>query len=944
MEEEQKPTETLYLIDGHAQIFRAYYAIRGGLRSPAGEPTHAVFGFTGMLIKLLSELRPQYVVATMDMPGPTFRDELYDEYKGTREATPDDLISQIPRITQVLENFAIPVIGVEGLEADDVIATITQRVLDDPARKDVHIRIISKDKDLEQLLGDRVTMFDIHTDKTIDVASLREDKGITPDQVVDLLALMGDTVDNVPGVEGVGPKTAAKLIQDFGSIDGIFANIDKIKGKRRENLEKAQAHLPLSRTLVTLKRDAEFPFSLEQARVNPIELQKILPLFQELGFNRFQREVEQLAGGAEVTSAPKTGERETRGERVAVLEQQTTAILEKGEYETADGGDYSVITTPEQLESLAATLREQPIVSVDTETTSLERDAALCGLSFSWKPGHGVYVPIRSPNPGDHLDAATVLTALGPILADSNLHKCGHNLKFDAQVLLRNGVKLRGVVFDSMLASLLIDPEQPGHRLDTVALLHLNYKMIPLSDLIGEGDKETSIDTVPLAEVTNYASEDTDIVLRLYHQLLPKLEEMGMTALVRDIESPLAPIIAEIEFNGIVCDPEELKRQGEVIHERIDALRVEIWQLAGGEFHLESTHQLGDVLFNKLGFEPVKKTKSGRYGTDVTVLERLAANEDANDPPTAVPRLIIEYRQLTKLASTYLGQLRAAVNKDTGRIHATFHQLTTATGRLASHGPNLQNIPVRTEVGRQIRKAFRAPEACKLICADYSQIELRLLAHFSEDPNLIEVFEQGLDIHTSVASQVNGVPVEAVSREQRDQAKTINFGIIYGISAFGLSQRIKGMDMKTATALINDYKERFPGIDAFLNRCIQHVLEHGYVATITGRRRAIPEIHSPNRNRQNQGERLAFNTVVQGSAADLIKAAMVNVQNRIERDGLPLKLLLQIHDELVYETPESRADEHADIVRDEMEHAMELRVPLLTDVGIGDNWMSAKSD
>ena len=944
MESEHESAETLYLIDGHAQIFRAYYAIRGGLRSPAGEPTHAVFGFTGMLIKLLSELRPQYVVTAMDMPGPTFRDELFDEYKGTREATPDDLISQIPRITQVLECFAIPIVGVEGLEADDVIATITQRVLDDPSCKDLHIRIISKDKDLEQLLGDRVTMYDIHTDKTIDVASLQEDKGITPAQVIDLLALMGDKVDNVPGVEGVGPKTAAKLIQDFESIDGIFANIDKIKGKRRQNLEKAQDHLPLSRTLVTLKHDADFPFSLEQARVNPPEVQKILPLFQELGFNRFQREVEQLAGGAEATSAPKTGERETRGERAAVLEEQTTAILEKGEYETADSGDYSVITTPEQLESLASTLREQPIISVDTETTSLERDAALCGLSFSWNPGHGVYVPIRSPNPGDHLDAETVLTALGPILSDSNLPKCGHNLKFDAQVLLRNGVKLRGVVFDSMLASLLIDPEQPGHRLDTVALLHLNYKMIPLSDLIGEGDKETSIDTVPLDQVTSYASEDTDIVLRLYHHLLPKLEEMGMTALVKDIESPLAPVIAEIEFNGIVCDPEELKRQGEVIHERIDALRGEIWELAGGEFHLESTHQLGDVLFNKLGFEPVKKTKSGRYGTDVTVLERLTAKEDANDPPTAVPRLIIEYRQLTKLASTYLGQLRAAVNKDTGRIHATFHQLTTATGRLASHGPNLQNIPVRTEVGRQIRKAFRAPEGCKLVCADYSQIELRLLAHFSEDPNLIDVFERGLDIHTSVASQVYGVPVESVTREQRDQAKTINFGIIYGISAFGLSQRIKGMDMKTATALINDYKERFPGIDAFLNRCIQHVLEHGYVATITGRRRAIPEIHSPNRNRQSQGERLAFNTVVQGSAADLIKAAMVNVQNRIERDGLPLKLLLQIHDELVYETPDSLADDHAAVVRDEMEHAMDLRVPLLTDVGIGDNWMSAKSD
>ena len=572
----------------------------------------------------------------------------------------------------------------------------------------------------------------------------------------------------------------------------------------------------------------------------------------------------------------------------------------------------------------------------------MARDAELCGLSFAWKPTHGVYVPTRSPNPSQHLNAETVLAALKPILADENLPKCGHNLKFDAQILLRHGVKLRGVVFDTMLASLLIDPKQPGHRLDTLALLHLNYKMIPIADLIGEGEGQTSVDKIPVEQVTTYAAEDTDIVLRLYHHLLPKAEQMGITALVRDIESPLAPIIAEMEFNGIVCDPEELRRQGDVINKRIKELRQQIWEISGSEFHLESTYQLGDVLFNKLGFEPVKKTKSGRWGTDVTVLERLAAKEDLNDPRTSVPRLVIEYRQLTKLASTYLGQLRNAVSEETGRIHATFHQLTTATGRLASHGPNLQNIPVRTEVGRQLRKAFKAAESHKLICADYSQIELRLLAHFSEDPGLVEVFERGLDIHASVASQVFDTPIEAVTREQRDRAKTINFGIIYGVSPYGLSRRIKGMDLQTAADLINDYKRRFPGIEAFLQRCVQDALEHGYVHTLTGRRRAIPEIHSPNRNRQSQGERLAINTVVQGSAADLIKAAMVNVQRRIDRDSLPMKLLLQIHDELVYETPKESAEAHAAVVCEEMETAMMLRVPLRTEAGIGDDWMSAK--
>ena len=398
MEAEHEPIETLYLIDGHAQIFRAYYAIRGGLRSSVtGEPTHAVFGFTGMLIKLLSQFRPHYVVAAMDMPGKTFRDDLYDEYKGTRETTPDDLISQIPRIQEVTELFGIPIIGVPGLEADDVIATITQRIHDDPSCGDLRIRIVSKDKDLEQLLGDRVTMFDIHTDKTIDVESLQKDKGITPAQVVDMLALMGDKVDNVPGVEGIGPKTAAKLMQDFGSIDGIFENISKIKGKRRENLENASAHLPLSRTLVTLKRDADFPFSLEQARVDSIDRQKLFLLFEQLGFNRFRREVEQLTAGAVVTVSPKAPTPTTRKERAAVLEEQTTAILEKGDYATASTGDYTAITTPAQLDELAETLRHQPIVSVDTETTSLGRDAALCGLSFSWQLGHGVYVPVRSP-------------------------------------------------------------------------------------------------------------------------------------------------------------------------------------------------------------------------------------------------------------------------------------------------------------------------------------------------------------------------------------------------------------------------------------------------------------------------------------------------------------------------------------------------------------------
>ncbi|HLK60490.1 MAG TPA: DNA polymerase I [Chthonomonadaceae bacterium] len=995
--------ETLYLIDGYAQIFRAYYAIRGGMNSPVtSEPTHAVFGFTGMLLKLFAQFQPHYVVVAVDAPGPTFRDALYQlyaqvgqpgvelsplallpplevgepsdlgteapalagallageepeeislpmeegaptryaHYKGTRRATPDDLTSQVDRIFEVIEGFGIPILGLSGIEADDVIATITQRVLDNPAYRDVNIRIVSKDKDLEQLIGDRVSLFDIHTDTVIDAAALQANKGITPAQVVDVLALMGDNVDNVPGVEGIGPKTAAQLVQQFGSLESLMQRLDEVKGKRRENLERAQGYLPISKALVTLKRDAELPFSLERARVGPIHLQKLIPLFRELGFNRFQEEARQLAaaeGTPAETAPPPSAATSTPVEEGGAAREADTETP----YETATAGDYEAITTRGQLEALVAELRSQPLVSVDTETTGLGRDAKLCGLSFSWRPGHGVYVPVLSPTPEAHLDTATVLSALKPLLEDPDLPKCGHNLKFDAQVLLREGVHLRGVAFDTMLASILLDPAQSGHKLDNLALLYLHYCMIPISDLIGGNAEQVSMDQVPLPEVTVYAAEDTDIALRLAHALQPEMEARGLASLLRDIEAPLTTVLAEMEANGILCDPEELKRQGEALKQRVDELRGEVQAAAGCTFQIESTQQLAEVLFDRLGYASPKKTKTGR-STDITVLEKLAAQEDRNDPRTAVPRLVIEYRQLTKLISTYLGNLIASIQPEDGRIHSTFHQLVTATGRLASHNPNLQNIPVRTDIGRQIRKAFYAPRGSLLICADYSQVELRLLAHLSQDPALLEAFEQGLDIHTAVASQVFGVAPEQVTKEQRARAKTINFGIIYGITAFGLSRRIEGMDVATAMELIAQYRQRFPGIERFLQQCVRQALEQGYVCTLTGRFRAIPEIHSPNRNERNLGERLAINSVVQGSAADLIKAAMVNVQRRIDRDHLPLKMLLQIHDELILETPADRAEEYAALVCAEMERAMTLTVPLRAEAGIGPDWLSAR--
>ena len=959
MQNEQK--DIVYIIDTHAEIFRAYYAIRSGLTSSiTGEATHAVFGFAGTLIRILTQLQAKYVVAAIDTPGDTFRNELYSEYKANRSPAPDDLVTQIHRIMELLEAFGILTLGRPELEADDIIASVTQRILDDPEAGNIDISIISRDKDLEQLLiDDRVTMLDLHNDKIIDERSLLETKGIKPSQVVDTLALMGDTSDNVPGVEKIGLKTAAQLIQQYGSIEGIFENIDEIKGKRRENLEKARSQLALSRELVTLRRDAPLDFSIEKARVKPLDLQKILPLFQELELKRYEQVVRELAGGDPTFAAPTPT---TRKERVAELAQKTDAILDKGDYDTAETGDYSAIVTLDQLKDLVNTLATQEIISFDTETDGLEREAMLCGLSFSWKPKQGVYVPVRSPQSKDHLDTDTVLSALKPILENPTLPKCGHNLKFDAGILIRNGVKLQGAAFDTLLASQLVDARTPSHNLDTLALLHLQHKMISFEELttgpddatptdeamdLGElfeveAEQRKTIDEVPLEQATIYAAEDADIALRLYHFLTPKLDEMGITALARDIESPLAPILAEMEYNGIVCDKEELKRQSIVISELVDARQKEIHEIVGYPCNIDSPRQLAQVLFDELGFKPVKRTRGGKVSTDVTVLEALSLREDINDPKTSVPRLIIEYRQFRKLQSTYLAQLQNAVDSKTQRIHTHLYQLTTATGRLKSDHPNLQNIPVRTEIGRQLRRAFRAPEGHKLICADYSQIELRILAHFSEDESLIETFTQDLDIHTAVASQVFEVPTDSVTRELRDKAKTINFGIIYGVSPTGLSRRIKGMRVKEAAALIDDYKTRFPGIDRFLQQCVQEASDHGYVRTLTGRRRAIPEIYATNRSRRSLGERLAINTVVQGSAADLMKAAMVHVQHRIDKDRLPMKMLLQIHDELVLETPEALAAEHAAIVCEEMEKAMSLRVPLRTEAGIGDNWMIAK--
>ncbi len=950
---------SLYIIDGHAQIFRAYHAIRSGLTSPVtGEPTNATFGFVGMLLKLLREHDPDYLAIVIDVAGDTetFRSQLDPEYKATRDAPPEDLHPQVRRIVEIAQIMGIPVLGVAGVEADDVIASLCERFHD---QQDLHIRLVSKDKDLQQLLNDHVEMFDVHTDQAIGADRLKDDKGITPDQVVDMLALMGDNVDNIPGVPGIGPKTAAKLIGKYGSIDHLLAHIDELPPKQREKIDAARERLALNRELVQLKRDVPVAFDLSDAEAAPPDVEALAPVFKQLGFARHLQELESLTG----RRAPAQGEAasaEAAPSDSLFADAADSPPTLASHLDHADPADFLAVTSRAQLDALLDHLRalgDHPL-SVDTETTSVTpMRAELCGISLAWPPQErgsssgacgiatvrGVYIPVRSPDPAAHLDAATVLAALRPVLEDASIRKVGQNIKYDMIVLRRAGIELRGVAFDTMIASFLLDAARSSHKLDNLALAFCEYEMIPLTQLIGVGRSQIRFDEVPLEQATTYAAEDADIVLRLMGKFEPQLRMMGLRKLLDELEMPLAPVLAELEYNGIEVDAAELDRQREQMSERIDALRGEIIDTAGVDFSPDSPRQLADVLFNQLGCKSYKKLKTGP-STDSEVLQRVA--DEQSGPGAKVAEMILEYRQLTKLVGTYLVALKEAIHPETGRVHASFNQTGAATGRLSSSDPNLQNIPIRTDIGRRIRKAFVAPDGHVLLSADYSQIELRLLAHLSQDRRLIEAFEQDMDIHRAVAAEVFGVGLDEVTGDQRVAAKMVNFGIVYGITPYGLARRLtpgaSGDDVERARRIIDDYKARYPKIDQFLARCVGQAEAKGYVETIMKRRRPIPQINSNRGNVQQLGRRMAINSVVQGSAADLIKQAMVNLHAEIVRQGLPMKMLLQIHDELVVEAPEAEVAAMAKVMRDQMQGAMSLSVPLKVELSHGRNWMEAK--
>jgi DNA polymerase-1 len=934
---------TLYLIDGHAQFFRAYHAIRAGMTSPVTkEPTNLTYGFVGILLKLLKDYRPDYLVVAIDVAGDreSFRSEMYPQYKANRVETPDDFHPQVDRCLEILRTMDVPVIGAEGVEADDVIASVVRRL--EAEHSDLRIRIVSRDKDLAQLISERTELLDIYKDETVTPETLFGVEGLQPGQVRDVLALMGDPTDNVPGVPGIGPKTAAQLVIRYGSVDELLKHLDEIKGKRRENLEASRETIDLAQRLVTLKEDVDVPLELESSRCDPASLpvEPVLTIFRELGFNRHQSELQDLAGRDAATppaAAPATPD----------FGAETLFPMEAARAPEPKRGDYRAVTTLEALDAVIEEARNAGAVAVDTETNSLSpMSAHLCGVSLSTTPGSAVYIPTRSPEPESHLDTETVLERLRPLLEDPSVDKIGQNLKFDLNVLRRHGVRLRGVAFDTMVASYLIDPARSSHRLDVLALAFLKYTCIPISDLLGTGRRQRTFDQVPLEQAVPYAAEDADVALRLRDALAPQLGAMGLDELFRTVEMPLVEVLAELEYNGIRVDPEELDRQRAKLADRIDELRRKISDAAPHPFNPDSPKQLAAVLFNRPDQEPpglgLKRLKRGKTGpsTDQEVLEKLAADPAIESP---VPALIVEHRQLTKLVNTYLVALKEVIDPDTGRVHASFNQTVAATGRLSSSDPNLQNIPIRTDVGREIRRAFIAEEGCALVTADYSQIELRLLAHLAEDDALRQAFREGLDIHTAVAADVFGVKRDEVTPSQRNAAKMVNFGIIYGITPYGLSRRLgPEVSVDDATTFIADYKRRFPGIEAFLARCVQMAREQGYVETILKRRRPIPQIESRNPMQRALGERMAINSVVQGSAADLIKLAMVDLHRALPQELPETHMLLQIHDELVFEAPSDQAEQVAAFARGRMEGAMTLEVPLVVETAWSTTWIDAK--
>jgi DNA polymerase-1 len=913
-------TKKLYIIDGHAHIYSAYYAPMRPLTGPSGEPTKAVFVFTNALLGLIDRAKPDMLVVAMDSKAPSFRVEMYPEYKAHRPPMPEDLPAQIAHIERILEAMNIPILRVDGWEADDLIGTLCREAAD----KGIDAYICSKDKDMLQLLNKHVVAYDIKKDIVTNTKRLKEDMGLTPQQFIDVLALQGDTADNIPGVPDVGPKTATDWIQKYGSLDALYEHADEIKGKRGDNLRNFKEQAYLSKDLVIINTKAPVEFSEEAFTFTSPDKDKLASIYKNLGFAQLLSSL-----GVQTEEAPQKATSISGG--LFAEPQEAKPARRDAKYELID--------TQDKLDTFVKKLSKQKAFAFDTETTSLNTMRAdLVGMSFSWKAGTGYYLPVKAPLGQSCLDIARVRESIGPILADADRFKIAQNLKYDYLVLENAGLPVAvadGKIFDTMVASYCLHADRSSHGMDAMSRDYLGYEPIPISDLIGKGKKQITFDQVETSAACEYAAEDADVTWQLYEYLSKRLDAMGqIKELFETVEMPLVTVLSRMEANGVSLDTALLRRMSNEMTETVDQLTDQVYALAETPFNIDSPKQLAEILFDRLGLTSLKKGKTQR-STDAGVLEQLENDHEI------VP-LLLEYRQLVKLKNTYTDKLGKLINPRTDRVHASFNQTVTATGRLSSSDPNLQNIPVRTKVGRKIRSAFiPADKSGCILSADYSQIELRLLAHFSKDAALLKAFSEDQDIHRFVASQVYGVEPGEVTSEMRGKAKGVNFGIIYGQGPFGLAKAI-GITQAEAKQFIADYFDRYPSIRSFMDNAIHKAKNLGYAETILHRRRPITGLESKNFNVRSQAERLTINTVIQGSAADLIKVAMIHIQRRIEKENLPVKMTLQIHDELVFELPQAEADQHAAWIIQEMTSAIDLDVPLKVDVSIGPNWLTDK--
>jgi DNA polymerase-1 len=887
----------LYIIDSHGQLYASYYAIRG-LTTPRGEPIGAAFGFVGTLLKVLREEDPDHLVACFDSRGPTVRHEEYEDYKAQRKPMPEDLGPQIEYARRILDLRGVASAEVPGYEADDCIAALTERARD----AGFEVVICSRDKDLEQLVGPGVRMLDTKNFEMLDSDGIREKRGVEPEQMTDVLALMGDASDNIPGVPGIGAKTAVKLIGEHGSLEALLEKADRIKGKLGERLREHREDALRSRELVRLRADLPLDLDPGDCRLpDDFDRSALVECFRELGFNRFIEEfdLEGTGGGGEVQT--------------------------------------HLVETEQDLRKLAAELAEQDAFAFDTETTGVDpRRAELVGLSFAWSDAEGYYVPVRALENGRCLPIETVREALGPVLASADRLLVGQNLKYDLLVCRTAGLDVAEPLFDTMVAAYLVNPGRREYGLDALALDYFGHTMIPLTDLLGEKKSDRTMAEVPVEAAAEYAAEDAVVTWRLKGRLEAELEEAGLAKLACEVEMPLVPVLAEMEDTGVAIDTGVLEEISADLGQRLGKLEQEIYEEAGHEFLINSPQQLATVLFDEIGLKPLKKTASGsRPSTAAAVLEELAHRHP-------LPRLILAYRQLAKLKSTYVDALPQLVDPNDGRVHASFNQTVTATGRLSSSDPNLQNIPIRTDEGRQIRRAFvPGPEGWVLMAMDYSQIELRMLAHYSGDEQLVRAFQEDRDIHSFVAAQIHGVDEDDVTYDMRRVAKVVNFSLIYGKTAYGLSRDLS-IGVGEAERFIDDYFDRYRGVRAFTAEVLERAKDQGYVTTILGRRRYIEGIDKMDPKRLNFPERTAINTVIQGSAADLIKVAMNRIARRIDLEDRPSRLLIQIHDELIFEAPADAADDEAEWITGEMTDALDLAVPLKVNVATGTNWMEAE--